>query len=204
MKNAITKLKTMTCLLFLLIVTSVAKADTIKIYDDGFSVWVQGSPTSTQLPSNTPFFSAVFGTFSGGVFSTFGAIGASNSGYVDLSSPELISGTQLNDNTLLAVNAPIYLAIYNAPLVSGLASSYSSSYDRAILTDPNWKVTSAITFCSVPEWNLAFTSSTTAAVGSFSYNSGSEIITLVPEPSTGALMMIGTVGLVALRRLRKV
>lgn len=29
-------------------------------------------------------------------------------------------------------------------------------------------------------------------------------LTLVPEPSTGALLMIGTVGLVALRRLRKV
>ena len=28
--------------------------------------------------------------------------------------------------------------------------------------------------------------------------------TVVPEPSTGALMMIGAVGLVALRRLRKV
>lgn len=29
-------------------------------------------------------------------------------------------------------------------------------------------------------------------------------VTMVPEPSTGALMMLGTVGLVALRRLRKV
>lgn len=30
------------------------------------------------------------------------------------------------------------------------------------------------------------------------------MVAIVPEPSTGALMMLGTVGLVALRRLRKV
>lgn len=39
------------------------------------------------------------------------------------------------------------------------------------------------------------------------YASGSDLIALsaaIPEPSTGALMMIGSVGLVALRRLRKV
>lgn len=38
---------------------------------------------------------------------------------------------------------------------------------------------------------------------SLSTSSGN-IITVVPEPSTGALLMIGSVGLVALRRLRKV
>lgn len=39
------------------------------------------------------------------------------------------------------------------------------------------------------------------------YASGSDLLALqaaIPEPSTGALMMIGAVGLVALRRLRKV
>ena len=39
------------------------------------------------------------------------------------------------------------------------------------------------------------------------YSTGSDLIRLapaIPEPSTGALMMIGAVGLVALRRLRKV
>ena len=38
------------------------------------------------------------------------------------------------------------------------------------------------------------------------YSSGSDLIRLeaVPEPSTGALMMIGAAGLVAMRRLRKV
>jgi hypothetical protein len=36
------------------------------------------------------------------------------------------------------------------------------------------------------------------------YATGNDLISLIPEPSTGALMMIGAVGLVALRRLRKV
>jgi PEP-CTERM motif len=35
-------------------------------------------------------------------------------------------------------------------------------------------------------------------------NSSTGVVSMVPEPSTGALMMIGAVGLVALRRLRKV
>jgi hypothetical protein len=49
--------------------------------------------------------------------------------------------------------------------------------------------------------------STEILLGSFTeYGTGSDLIRLeaVPEPSTGALMMVGAVGLVALRRLRKV
>jgi len=38
----------------------------------------------------------------------------------------------------------------------------------------------------------------------YDYGSGSDLVALIPEPSTGALMMIGAAGLVALRRLRKV
>lgn len=38
----------------------------------------------------------------------------------------------------------------------------------------------------------------------YDYGSGSDLVALIPEPSTGSLMMIATVGLVALRRLRKV
>jgi hypothetical protein len=35
------------------------------------------------------------------------------------------------------------------------------------------------------------------------YASGTDLVTLIPEPSTGALVMLGAVGLVAMRRLRK-
>ncbi|NBQ65099.1 MAG: PEP-CTERM sorting domain-containing protein [Verrucomicrobia bacterium] len=41
-------------------------------------------------------------------------------------------------------------------------------------------------------------------VGGYSYNGGNQTITLVPEPSTGALMALSAVGMIALRRLRKV
>jgi hypothetical protein len=41
-------------------------------------------------------------------------------------------------------------------------------------------------------------------ISNISIDSEGANISLVPEPSTSALMMIGAVGLVALRRLRKV
>ncbi len=180
------------------------QANTIKIYDDSFIVYNQ----STLLNSSTPFFSAVFGTYSGGVFNTIGAISESNSGYVDLSTPELIVGNQQNDNSLIGVNTPIFLAIYYAPLVTvnsnALAAAYSISYNRAILTDPLW-LAGTYTFGSTPEQNLSFSSQTTAVVGSFVFNgSGSDQITLVPEPTTASLLLLSGFGLVALRRLRKV
>lgn len=52
----------------------------------------------------------------------------------------------------------------------------------------------------------AANASSTVLLGSYGDNTGNDYLALasVPEPSTGALMMIGTVGLVALRRLRKV
>jgi len=53
----------------------------------------------------------------------------------------------------------------------------------------------------------AANSGTTVLLGSYTDNaSGNDFLALaaVPEPSTGALMMIGAVGLVAMRRLRKV
>jgi hypothetical protein len=54
--------------------------------------------------------------------------------------------------------------------------------------------------------DVYFTGNTTAVVGTYSRNNltGYEEIAMVPEPSTGALIMLGAAGLVALRRLRKV
>jgi hypothetical protein len=51
---------------------------------------------------------------------------------------------------------------------------------------------------SVPNWNLVSSGNGTPVDVTFSK------LSVVPEPSTGALMMIGAAGLVALRRLRKV
>lgn len=57
---------------------------------------------------------------------------------------------------------------------------------------------SGFNLASIVNWNLASGGSGTAVNATFTN------LTAVPEPSTGALMMIGAVGLVALRRLRKV
>ena len=90
-----------------------------------------------------------------------------------------------------------------------------------IVTDSTWVIptspTAGLTIGSAALSNGTFGSpanSNEILLGSYvDYSSGSDLIaaasisetyTVVPEPSTGALMMIGAVGLVALRRLRKV
>jgi len=182
-----------------------AKAETLNFYDDSFSVY----NNSSLLPSSTPYFSAIWGKWDAGtsVFSTIIGINASNTGYVDLSSPELIVALNQTTNANIASGASLALAIFNSPLVDVgggtlLSSSYSTSVSRAILVDSSW---AAPTFANnANPLSYAFTSGTSAVFGTFSYNGGNEQIGMVPEPSTGALMMIGAAGLVALRRLRKV
>jgi len=175
------------------------KASNFTIYDDTFSVFVG----STQLSGTV--IAAVWGTYNSGT-STFTPnqpiYSQGGFGYVDVtdsSAPELqiilnrTTQTQYPEGTLLS------LAIYNKPDLS----NWDPSAAMAVLSDSTW---------TAPAWilvggdkNVEFTSGTTALVGGFSYSAtGSDTITLVPEPSTGALMMIGAAGLVALRRLRKV
>ena len=175
------------------------KASNFTIYDDTFRVFVG----STQLSGTV--IAAVWGTYNSGT-STFTPnqpiYSQGGFGYVDVttpSAPELqiilnrTTQTQYPEGTLLS------LAIYNKPDLS----NWDSSAAMAVLSDSSW---------TAPAWSLVggdkdvtFTSGTTALVGGFTYSGGGfDTITLVPEPSTGALLMIGSVGLVALRRLRKV
>mgnify|MGYP006272072527 CR=1 FL=1 len=76
----------------------------------------------------------------------------------------------------------------------------------ALLTDASWLVPNTAGALDVSTTTYNFTANTTASFGSVIYSSptGGNSVTLVPEPSTGSLMMLGAVGLVALRRLRKV
>lgn len=187
--------------------STASRAETLNFYDDSFAVFNNGN----LLPTSTPYFSAVWGKWDAGtsVFSTIVGINASNTGYVDLSTPELIVALNQTTNVNIASGAPLALAIYNSPLLENppgsgtlLATTYSTSVNRAILVDASW---TAPTFANnANPLSFAFTANTAAVYGTFNYNSGVEQIGMVPEPSTGALMMIGAAGLVALRRLRKV
>jgi len=117
----------------------------------------------------------------------------------------LLGTAQAGD--LLPENQAFVLILWNA-------SNISSATEAAIVTNTtnpansllSWKVTTQF---DVPNPDLVDVNGTltgmTAVYGSATGGTGGFIqMALVPEPSTGALMMIGAAGLVALRRLRKV
>lgn len=106
-------------------------------------------------------------------------------------------------STIAPANTPLSVIGVNN---SNNATSFAGATEYFILNDNAWKVHTVTTANLSNDVFLNFSSGTTASVGSFTFNSGgvSTITTAVPEPSTGALMMIGAAGLVALRRLRKV
>lgn len=139
------------------------------------------------------------------------------SGYFDGSGPEWSAGIPLSNNSVYAVGTQLSVIIFNfgvsANASSLLASGLSANYQAAVITNPLWTITAA-SGSDPTAYNFSLdgklvdtgtsqiptSGASTALVGTLSSSS----VTLVPEPSTGALMMIGAVGLVALRRLRKV
>jgi len=183
------------------------KAETISIYDETFIV--NGVPTGAAggiLSGRWGTWNASTSTFTQQVTSSVAA------GYVDLSVTPRELGITLSqiNNNIYAFNAGsgtgtlLALAIFTDGSADASGLNYSSSFVQAILTDSAWTTPS---FSNTPAFvNWDFSANTQAVVGSFSFGGvgGTDTITLVPEPSTGALMMIGAAGLVALRRLRKV
>ena len=184
------------------------KAETIILEDFDYSI--------VGLPSGVGFVSARWGTWNGSVFTEaqFGGrsgvfnVTTGDDGVASLNQIDQASGGY----TPLAANTQLALAIFS-PGVLGVTGTQASllSYSSAnatyqvILQDSSWKVPSSGFANNATLVPVSFTANTEAVGGgSFSYNSGTETITLVPEPSTGVLMMIGAAGLVALRRLRKV
>jgi len=174
-------------------------AETLSIYDDSFTlVNVPGSVGSSGILSGRwGVWNSSTSTFSQAVTSTLAA------GYVDLSAPELsITLNQIN-STNYASGTLMALAIFTDGSSDAQALNYSPTYNfRAVLIDPLWQ---AVGFANNANMvNYVFSSNTTAVVGSYSYNGGAEVISLVPEPATGSLLLIAGAGLVSLRRLRKV
>lgn len=139
------------------------------------------------------------------------------SGYFDGSSPEWSASIDLSGNAVYPVGTQLSVILFNfgvgANAASLLNSGLTSQYQAAIVTNPLWTIVASsgpdvTQYYYSLDGRIVDTGSTqTPTLGSSSAlvgSLGAGSVTLVPEPSTGALLMIGSVGLVALRRLRKV
>jgi len=170
------------------------KAESVRISDlDG-----QITVVNTPALGATVTIGARIGLWDGTNFTSVGnVVGA---GFFDNDLKELSASISAASNpsgystgTLLA------LAIYN----SSATADFSSLVNHAILTDPGWLMPT-LAFGTAVKATYGLTANTVAQVGGYSFNSGNQAITLVPEPATGSLLLLGGMGLLALRRLRKV
>ena len=193
--SAVKKLSRTLCGFFIgwFMVAESKAVSSIVLYDDSFSVIMNNSPV------NNRYMSALWGIYNNGIFSAL----PNGTGFVDTGVDFL--EMQINyskiDNSEIAVNTQLALAIYDADLVNFTAVPYNSSYDKAILTDASWR---APLFDTTPNMeSFVFSSNTTALVGTFSYNGGNEVIGVVPEPSAASLMTLGAaLSLFALRKIK--
>lgn len=178
-----------------LIFSSSGLASTLTIFDNSFEVYFEG----TSLTNTT--LTAVWGTFVGGNFNPNGLLYADGGyGPVDLTagSPELQVIINRTDANQYAAGTLLSLAIFHRPD----RSNWDGTVARAVLSDPSW---------TAPAWslvgnnkNVIFTPNTTAQVGQFTYAAtGNDVITIVPEPSTGLLFCSGAL-LCLIRSRRRV
>jgi len=170
------------------------KAESVKIAD------LDGLITVVNIPGlgATQTIAARIGLWNGTTFTSSGNV--VGSGFFDNDLKELSAGISSASNPSgFATGTLLALAVYN----SNSTLDFSTSVNRAILTDASWLMPT-LAFGTAVKATFGLTANTTAVVGGYDYNGGNQTITLVPEPSTGALMMVGAAGLVALRRLRKV
>jgi hypothetical protein len=119
------------------------------------------------------------------------------------------SGVGVNGSASIASSSLLYAILWNTSYVSNATGGntfYPTDPDlqAAIIGNSAWTMptTSGI---DTTIYSYTFSSGTgsTALVGSIDNSTKGITLSLVPEPSTGALMLIGAVGLVAMRRFRK-
>ena len=191
-------------------ISIVDKTYTINAYNSSLTAIVSWSPT---YGATSNFLEAVFGTWSSNQFTPFNnsnISSSSNLGYgyaavsptpgdgLNVALNQISSTTSLN----IAAGTQVALAIFNKPDGSYTAWKDYSGSVKAVLTDVSW---------TVPTWtaiggdkSFVFTTSTQALMGAFTFSaSGSDTITLIPEPSSASLLALGMAGLLALRARRK-
>jgi hypothetical protein len=149
-----------------------------------------------------------WGFYSDGVFTQAASgISVSNTGYLDIAFDELSTSLSATSNSgnVATPGAQLSLALYYSGSIDSSDFNWSGSITNyAILQDSTWTVP---TFSLNPALTaITFTGSTQALVGSISNPStvGATSITLVPEPSTYALMALGGLVLFFVVRRRKV
>jgi hypothetical protein len=170
------------------------------------------SYTIVGAPSSAVNVSLRFGLWNSSTFAFTQQVFSDHLGYAALTGDELQINLSQTDNTVYSSTTQLALAVFTKsglPDAGPLDYSLADASFRAIFTNPNWVVGSLAANTNEREFFLdasttAVLDGSGAKIGDFSFNGGNQTITLIPEPSTGALMMIGAVGLVALRRLRKV
>lgn len=189
-----------------------------------FGFWTSGfTPTPANLTSWDENFVAFNGYYQSSnsrflIASTIGDSGVSSNPLTSGQTGFLGGGSQTGATgfgAAYAPNTPLLLLVSNAAYSStpntnsGVNANYlapNSSTQYILLSDAAWKVPTTAGALDTSTTTFAFSGNTTAIFGTLAFNSGTGTgtISMVPEPSSAALLLIGGVGLVALRRLRKV
>jgi hypothetical protein len=189
-----------------LAVSQSARAGSVTVTDfDITASYADSSPVTSTI-------SAIWGSYSAGVFTPFFSAtqSAINLGYLDGAGNELLAAVTQSDNNQLAAGTPMFLSIFNVSGGTGDATWLSSS-EQIVLSDPAWIAPTFTLTTPTLDWTLGV--STVAMplaqfggdTGTYNYNGGSPQVTLVPEPSTYALLSLAGMALggYAIRRRRR-
>lgn len=175
------------------------KAETLSVYDDSFSVFIG----STQV--NSRILSGRWGVWSdaGSSFTQL-ITSTANKGYVDtaIGAPELSIEINQTSNTNYSAGSALALAIFTDNSANAQALNYTPSVAAsAIFTNPAWIVPTFNNNATYVNWTLD--ANTLAKVGGFNFNGGNQVITLIPEPSSASLLLIGIATALSATRRRE-
>lgn len=190
-----------------------SKAETLSVYDSSFTVLhlirggggSTGQFTSQILSGRWGIWDDVSKIFTQTITST------ANRGYVETTTgaPELAIEVNQTSNSIYTVGTALALAIFSDNPTSSNASAlnYASAITspnsvQGIFTNPNWTVP---TFNNNAIYvNYLLDANTVAQVGTFNFNGGNQTLTLIPEPTSSSLLLVGVSWVLASYRRRKV
>lgn len=190
MKNQIPSMqKVLMGLATALLLSQSVKASTVKIFDNDGLIAVNMTPALGA----TATIAARLGTWNGTTF-TMAPITAA--GYFDNDLKDLAATVSASSNAGVGINqgTQLALAIYNSPSTT----AYSTAVARAVLTDVSW-IMPLLDF-STSTTSFSLLNTTTAVIGTYSFNGGNQQIGLIPEPSTASLFGFGALVLWVVRK----